>query len=115
MPSFDPDSPYNRESKHPHAGKVYWIHPDTLDDIGAMPSNKDEPCPTKPSEITRNGQARLMVCLADFPDGTGAPGASLWLPLQSKGDVKLSGLDKCGYDPGQGNGWKTALGTGWKA
>lgn len=41
-----------------------------------------------------------MVCLADFPDGTGAPGASWWLPLQSRGDVKLDELDKCGYDPG---------------
>lgn len=65
-----------------------------------MPSNIDEPRFTRANEITRNGKARLMVCLADFPDGTGAPGASLWLPLQSKGDAEVAEADKCGYDPG---------------
>lgn len=100
MPGFDPDSPFNRECKLLHAQKVYWIHPSTLEDINAMPSNIDEPRSTMANEITRNGQARLMVCLADFLDETGAPGASLWLPLQSKGDAEIAEAEKCGYDHG---------------
>ncbi len=93
-------TPFDQEHKFLHARKVYWIRPSDLEDIGAMPSNMDEPRSTSASEITRKGQAWLMLCLADFPDETGAPGASLWLPLQSKGDAEIAEAEKCGYDPG---------------
>lgn len=116
MPRFDPDSPFNQD-KHLHARKVYWFHPRTLEDINAMPSNIDEPRSTRANEITRNGQARLMVCLADFLDDTGSPGASWWVPLRSRGDAEIAETHKCGYDPGRQwqkcSSWYLLKGTTW--
>lgn len=56
MPKFDPDSPYNRECKYLHAGKVYWNRPNTLEESALCPPTRMNPAP--PSQVRLHATAK---------------------------------------------------------